>query len=332
MKIAFFEVKGWEKSYFLKNLNKEKTIFFKEPLKEEHTPKIKNCDALVVFIASNITKKIIDSMPNLKLICTMSTGFDHIDIKHAKKKKITVCSVPSYGENTVAEHAFALMLSLSRNIHKAYMRTIQNNFSIDGLMGFDLKGKTLGIIGGGHIGLHLARMGKAFSMNILVYDLYRDSFKSEILGFNYATLDEIYTKSDVISLHLPYNKQTHHLINKSAFEKMKKGVIIVNTARGGIIDTDALLWALEKNIVGGAGLDVLENEHDVSEEKELLHSSNRDERYQKLVQNHILLNKENIVYTPHIAFYSKEAITRILETTIININNFNKEKPTNVIN
>lgn len=333
MKIACFEIKGWEKSYLKRKLKGHICLFFSESLSETHLSKIKNCDALLVFVGSSVTKKIISSMPKLKFIGTMSTGFDHIDVKFASQKKIVVSSVPFYGENTVAEHTFALILSLSRNVHKAYMRTIQNKFSIDeSLMGFDLKNKTIGIIGGGHIGLHVARMAKAFSMNVLVFDLFQDNFKSEILGFSYATLDDIYAKSDVITLHVPYNKKTHHLINKDCFKKMKKGVILVNTARGGVIDTEALLWALDEKIIGGAGLDVLENEKDVSEEKEVLHDKDRGERYQKLVQNHVLLSKENIVYTPHIAFYSKEALLRILDTTVENIECFLKKKPQHVVN
>lgn len=331
MKITFFEVKGWEKTHLKNKLKGHDLTFFESPIHEVPISKYKTTEVLSVFVNSKVDKTIIDSLPKLKLINTMSTGFDHIAVKHAKKKGIPVCSVPFYGENTVAEHAFALMLSLSRNVHKAYVRTTKEDYRIDGLIGFDLKDKTLGIIGGGHIGMHVARMAKAFGMHVRVFDLYHDNFKSEIVGFKYASLDEIYKSADVISLHVPYNEHTHHLLNKEAFSKMKKGVLIINTARGGVIDTNSLIWALDKKIVAGAGLDVLENEQDVAEEKQLLHDPGHPERYKQLVLNHVLLKRDNVVYTPHIAFYSKEALTRILDTSVDNFQGFISKKMINVV-
>ncbi len=321
-KIALFEVDSWEKTYLKNKLTNYDLIFFKDNINKVDLNLIKDVSILCVFVNSNISKKEINALPKLKLICTMSTGFDHIDVKYAKSKKISISYVPYYGENTVAEHTFALILSLSRNVHKAYMRTIQGNYKIDGLMGFDLKGKTLGLLGGGNIGMHVARMAKAFGMNVNVFDLRKDTFKEELIGFKYVEFDEILKKSDVISLHLPYNEHTHHIINKNAFKKMKKGIILINTARGGIIETESLLWALDNKIISGAGLDVLENEKDISEEKQVLVDPEREDRYKKLVQNHILLTKENVVYTPHIAFYSREALQRILDTTHENILSF----------
>lgn len=332
MKIAIFETKGWEKTYLNKKLKGHTIKFFKDAINDENIKQVKTYDVLVVFIKSNVTKKIIDQIPKLKLITTMSTGFDHIDVKYAKKKGIPVTSVPFYGENTVAEHTFALILSLSRNIHKTYVRTIAGNYKIDGLMGFDLKGKTIGIIGGGHIGMHVARMAKAFSMRVLVFDLYKDTFKSEILGFEYASLDEIYKNSDIISLHVPYNKHTHHLINKDSFKKMKKGMLLINTARGGIIDTESLIWALDKKILSGAGLDVLEHENDINEEKAVINDPEHEERYKQMALNHIILARDNVVYTPHTAFFSKEALIRILNTTIENINSIKCDKFRYIVN
>jgi D-lactate dehydrogenase len=332
MKITFFETKQWEQEIFRKKLKKHWCNFYEETLALTHLPKIKKSEALVVFINSKVDKQVIDSMPKLKLIITMSTGYDHIDCAYAKSKNITVCNVPYYGENTVAEHTMALILSLSRNIHKAYVRTTQGNFGIDGLEGFDLKGKTIGILGGGHIGMHVARIAKGFDMNVLVYDLFKDNFKAEIIGFKYETVDNILKQSDIISLHIPYTKETHHLIDKKKFEKMKKGVLLINTARGGLIDTSALIWAMEKGIVAGAGLDVIEDEEIIREEKELLHDPKFQEKSKRLIQNHVLLRMENVVYTPHIAFYSREALIRILDTTIDDINGFENQKMLNVVN
>lgn len=331
MKIALFEVKGWEKTHIRKQLKGHDLKFFDEKLNDVAVGKYKDSECVCVFVNSTIDKKVVASLPKLRLIATMSTGFDHIDLKTAEKKKITVCSVPFYGENTVAEHTFALILSLSRNVHRAYMRSVQGIHKIDGLMGFDLKGKTLGLIGGGHIGLHVARMAKAFGMNVLVFDLNKDHFKEEILGFKYADMDTVVKSSDVISLHVPYNEHTHHMVNKQMFSKMKKGVILVNTARGGVIDTAALLWALEKRIVRGAGLDVLENEQDITEERVLLNDKTHIERQHNLIRNHMLLNNENVVYTPHIAFFSREALVRILDTTAKNIDKYLEGNPGNVV-
>ena len=331
MKIGFFEIKGWEKEYLKKKFKGHYLEFYKEPLILEKTKKIRDFDLISVFIYSKIDKRIIRKLPRLKLIATRSTGFEHIDLKECKSRKIVVCNVPFYGEHTVAEHTFALILSLSRNIHKSYLRTIRNDFSIEGLEGFDLKGKTLGVVGAGHIGLHLIRMAKGFGMNVLAYDTHQDKFLAEVLGFNYVSLKEVLGESDIISLHLPDNKFTHHLINKETIKLIKKGAILINTSRGGIVDTEALIEALDKKILSGAGLDVLEGEELIKEEKQLLYEHKKLQALGNLVKDHILLRKDNVVFTPHIAFYSQEALERILETTTQNIINFLSGKPQNVV-
>jgi len=319
MKIAFFEIKNWEKHFLKKRLKEHSLKFYKEPLSAGHIQEIKDFDIVSVFIYSKIDKQIIQKLPKLKLITTRSTGFDHIDLKECKKRKITVCNVPFYGENTVAEHTFALILSLSRNIHKAYIRTLRENYTIEGLKGFDLKGKTLGVIGTGHIGLHVIKIAKGFGMNVLAYDVNKNKFLAEVLGFEYVPLEELLKKSDIITLHVPYNKFTHHLINKNTIKLIKKGAILINTSRGGVVDTDALIEALDKKILAGAGLDVLEGEELIKEEKQLLYDKNKIKVLGNLFKDHILLSKDNVVFTPHIAFYSQEALERILETTVQNI-------------
>ena len=331
MKIAFFEIKGWEKKYLRRKLKGHYLEFYKEPLDLENAKKIRAFDIISVFIYSKINQQIIRKLPKLKLVVTRSTGFDHIDLKGCKSKKITACNIPFYGEHTVAEHTFALILSLSRNIHKSYMRTIRDDFSIDGLEGFDLKGKTLGVVGAGHIGLHIVRMAKGFGMNVLVYDIHQEKFLAEVLGFNYASLKEVLRDSNIITLHLPHNKSTHHLINKDTIKLIKKGAILINTSRGGIVDTGALIEALDRKILSGAGLDVLEGEELIKEEKQLLYDPKKLQALGNLVKDHILLRKDNVVFTPHIAFYSKEALERILETTTQNIINFLSGKPQNVV-
>ncbi len=331
MKIAFFETQNWEKRYLIPKLKGHILDFFDKPLSLEYTKKNNNFDIISVFIYSKIDKQIIQNSPKLKLITTRSTGFDHIDLKECGKKKITVCSVPYYGENTVAEHTFGLILSLSRNIHKAYVRTLKQDYSIEGLKGFDLKGKTMGVIGAGHIGLHVIRAAKSFGINVLAYDINQDNFLTEVLGFNYVPLKELLGKSDIITLHVPYNKFTHHLINKDTIKLIKKGAILINTSRGAVIDTEVLIEALDKKILFGAGLDVLEGEELIKEEKQLLSDPKKAEVFGQIVRDHILLNKDNVVFTPHIAFYSQEALERILDTTVENIIGFIAGKPQNIV-
>jgi D-lactate dehydrogenase len=331
MKIAFFEVKDMEEEYLKKKLSGHILKFSNGKLSLETAQQIKDSDAISVFIYSKIDEPIIREIPNLKLITTRSTGFDHIDLEICNKQGITVCNVPSYGENTVAEHTFALILSLSRNICKSSIRRFEQDFSIEGLEGFDLKGKTIGVIGTGQIGLHVISIAKGFGMNVVAYDVRQSKMLSEVLGFEYVSLEDLLARSDVITLHVPYIKATHHLMNKDTFKLVKKGAILINTARGSIVDTEALIEALDQKILSGAGLDVFEGEEVIKEEKQLLHDPKNLEMLTSLVKDHILLSKDNVVFTPHIAFYSKEALERILETTIENIVAFVSGKPQNVV-
>ena len=331
MKIAFFEIKGWEKRYLKKELKEHSLEFCSKPLSLENAQQFKNFDIISVFIYSKLDKQIIQKLGKAKLIVTRSTGFDHIDLKECQKRKITVCNVPFYGENTVAEHTFGLILSLSQNIHKAYVRTIREDYSIEGLKGFDLKGKTLGVVGAGRIGLNVIKIAKGFGMNVLAYDINKNKFLAEILGFEYVSFEELLKKSDVITLHVTYNKQTKHLINENTIKMIKKGAILINTARGGVVDTEALIEALDKKILAGAGLDVLEGEELIKEERQLLYDKTKVKTLTSLVKNHILLSKDNVVFTPHIAFYSQESLERILETTVQNIVAFLSKNPQNII-
>lgn len=331
-KIAFFELEQWEKDYFQKNLKNCELKSIDGHLNEKNANKIKDADAVGVFIYSIVDKKILEKLPNLRLIVTLSTGFDHVDLKECKKRKITVCNVPHYGENTVAEHTYALILNLTRKIHKAYERTVKGDFTIEGLRGIDLQGKTLGIVGAGSIGQHVIRIAKGFEMNVLAFDKFKSSKLAKKLGFKYVSFDQLLISSDIITLHIPYNKSTHHLINKKAISKMKNGVILVNTARGGLIETKALLEGVQSGKIRGVGLDVLEGECFIKEEKQILSRHFLKECDLKMVfQNHVLLKQDNVLITPHNAFNSWEALHRILDTTILNINSFLRKKPVNVV-
>jgi len=335
--ISFFEIEKWEEEYLREKLGKNKSLvlnFFSDPLEKKDVKKIKDSDILAVFIYSKINKNIIRQLPNLKFIATMSTGFDHIDLGECDLKKIQVSNVPFYGENTVAEHTFALILALSRKIVDSAERTKKGNFELADLRGFDLNGKTLGIIGFGHIGRHAARIAKGMGMKILIFDpnCYDGKLviKRRMVFMN--NLEGLLQRSDIISLHAPYNSSTHHLINSGNIENIKRGAYLINTARGGLVETEALASALENGILAGAGLDVFEEENFIKEEKELLSKPFQKKRSLKIaLQNHLLLSHPKVLVTPHNAFNSEEALLRILDMTVENIRAFLKGKPKNLV-
>lgn len=331
MKIAFFEIQKWEQAILTDRFAGHQLFFSEQVITDADLASLQDCDVLSVFIYSQVTEKVMANLPKLKLIVTRSTGFDHIDLTAAKDREILICNVPSYGENTVAEHTFALILALSRNIHKSHVRRLAGDFTIEGLQGFDLKGKTLGVIGAGHIGLHVIRVARSFGMRVLAADSFENHFLAEILHFSYVPLQTLLAESDIVSLHTPYTTETHHLINVENISHFKSGSILINTARGELIETDALIKGLDENILAGAGLDVLEGEYLIREEKELLGNTASADELKTLLKDHALLRRDNVVYTPHIAFYSREALERIIETTIHNIECYTTGRSENVV-
>ena len=329
VKIAFFGLEEWEISYIKKRI-KGRISLFKDFDKDLR--KAKDCDIISVFIYDNINENILDSLPQLKFIATRSTGFDHINIEECRKRGIKISNVPFYGENTVAEHTFSLILALSRKIIDSVNRTRKGDFTLEGLRGFDLKDKTIGIVGGGHIGMHVARIANGFEMKTLVYDINKDKRLAKKYHFKYNSFDYLLSNSDIITLHVPLNKYTKHLIDFKNINKIKKGALLINTSRGGIVETEAIINALDKKIIAGAGLDVLEGECFVREERQLLHSKFAKEcDLRTQLENNILLRRENVIITPHNAFNSKEALQRILDTTIDNIKGFIKKRPINIV-
>jgi D-lactate dehydrogenase len=330
-KAAFFEVEEWEKNYLKKRLKGLDISFFKEALTESNVSKIKNISVLGIFIYSKITKEILDKLPKLKMIATLSTGYDHIDIAECNKRNIIVCNVPFYGENTVAEHAFALILALSRKIYPSIERTKKGSFEVDGLRGFDLKGKTIGLVGTGHIAAHVARIAYGFEMSIIGYDATEHKELQEQYKLTYTSLNDLLKKADIISLHLPLSDKTQHIINQKNIGLMKPTAILINTARGGLVETNALAKALESKKIAGAGLDVLEEENAIKEEKQLLSNNYETQKLRTLIDNHILLKMDNVIITPHNAFDSEEALQRILDTSADNITSFLNNKPINVV-
>ncbi len=330
-RVAFFEIEKWEEKYVKENLKGAELIFDQGKLTAKKAEKIKDVTALAVFIYSPISKEILDKMPKLKLVTTMSTGYDHIDLEECKKRGITVCNVPTYGENTVAEHTFALILAISRKINAACQAGKCMLVDYKQLRGFDLKDKTLGVVGYGNIGEHVVRIARGFGMKVLVYDIKKDMKEAKKMGFKYAGFENLLKKSDIITFHVPLNKYTHHMLNKKNIKMIKEGAVVINTARGGIIETEALIWALEKKRLGGAGLDVLEGEKELKEEKQLLSEQFSEEAMKTLIENHVLMNYPNVLITPHNAFNSKEALLRIVETTINNVKGFLKGKKVNTV-
>jgi D-lactate dehydrogenase len=330
MKIGFFDLEDWEKEYFQKEISNAELVLYNTPL-DENTPDLSSFNAIVIFIHSQITKDILDKMPNLKFITTMSTGFDHIDIPDCKKRSIIVSNVPTYGENIVAEHTFALLLGISRRLIESVERVKEGTFLPNGLTGFELKGKTIGVVGTGSIGENVIKIAKGFGMNVLAFKRTPDLVLEQKLGFKFVDMNTLLGQSDVITLHIPYNEHTHHYLNADAFAKMKNGVIILNTARGALIDTAELLKSLENGKVKAAGLDVLEEEPLLEEEKDLLSKSFENNKLLSVLQDHMLVNHPKVLLTPHNAFNSQEALNKIVETTHENLSGFMNNTPINIV-
>lgn len=330
-KIAVFEVENWEKDVIKNSLSSLDVSFFDHPLTMSDVDHIKDVEGLVVFIYSPITKELIDALPNLKFISTMSTGFDHIDLDACRARNITVCNVAGYGEITVAEHTFALLLALSRRLIESYTRVKEGYFSPENLTGFDLSGKTIGVVGVGSIGQHVIKIANGFGMNVIGYKRSPDPELEQKLGFKIVDLETLYKTSDIVSLHVPYTKETHHMINSEIIQNMKDGVVILNTSRGPLIDTTALLKFLESGKIGGIGLDVCENEPMLREEKQILSKEFNKEDLLCLLEEKMLLNYKNVIVTPHNAFNSREALEKILHTTVDNINRFTENNPQNIV-
>lgn len=329
--VAFLSCEPWEIKYIKDRLKGLEIKFIPMISSATDYKKLVDFDIVSSFIYSRLTAQNLKSLPNLKYITTRSTGFDHIDIKAAKSLGIKVSNVPLYGANTVAEHTFALILALSRNIYESINRTKRSDFQLTSLRGWDLKDKTIGIIGTGSIGAHAVRMAHGFDMKILMYDIFRNKDLVKKYKAKYVALDKLLKESDIVSLHLPYNKRTHHLINKRNIVKMKASAYLINTARGGLVETKALVKALAKGELAGAGLDVLEEEGLIKEEIQLLDRQTSRQKLSTLLHDHILLKMDNVIVTPHNAFNSQEALQRILDTTIDNIRSYLRGKSKNLV-
>lgn len=330
--ILFLEVKDWETELLRKALGQYKLIFLAEKIQNIDLAKYKDVNIISSFVDSQLNSTYLSKLPNLRLICTRSTGYDHIDLNYCKQNHVSVCNVPYYGENTVAEHALALILALLRRIPESIERVKFSGFDPSGLTGHDIKDKVVGVVGTGHIGQNLIKYVLAMGAKVLAYDKFPNETLARSLGFEYVDLDYLMSKADIISYHVPYNKETKHLFNKQSLNLVKQGVIVINTSRGGIIETDALFDGIKSGVIGGAGLDVIEEESFIKEEIEILYSDRYSEvDYKTVLENKLLLNFKNVIVTPHNAFNSVEALNRIVETTIKNVELYISQKPQNLV-
>ena len=311
IKVAFFDTKAYDKPSFehYGQLHDMQFRFLETKLNEDTVELARGCDVVCVFVNDTVNAKVIDQLHEMgvKLIALRSAGYNNVDI-HSAYGKVHVVHVPAYSPYAVAEHAMALLLTSIRRIHKAYIRTRDFNFSLNGLTGFDLHGKTIGVIGTGKIGRIFIDICRGFGMNVIAYDL----FPAKDSGIKYVSLEELFRSSDIISLHCPLTDETRHMINADAIETMKKGIVIINTSRGGLIDTEALLEGIKARKVGAACLDVYEEEADIFFEDRSGHILN-DELLARLI------SMPNVIVTSHQAFLTEEALNNIAETTVNNI-------------
>jgi D-lactate dehydrogenase len=332
MKIVVFESEPREAAAFERLKPAHEVAFVPEPLRKETIGQFREAQVLCPFIYSELGRDVLEGLPKLRLIATRSTGYDHIDVEYCAERGITVCNVPSYGENTVAEHVFALLLAISHRLPEAIDRAQRGHFSPEGLQGFDLAGKTIGVIGIGGIGRHVIQIARGFGMEVVAFDIKPNPQFADKLGFRHTQLEELLGLSDVITLHVPSTPETRNMLSAAAFSRMKDGIVLINTARGDVIDTRALIQALTSGKVAAAGLDVLPDEPMIREEAELICSIFCDQHdLRNLVANHVLLRMRNVVITPHSAFNTREAVGRIVETTVENIESFAAGAPRNVV-
>ncbi|PJE63436.1 hydroxyacid dehydrogenase [Candidatus Roizmanbacteria bacterium CG10_big_fil_rev_8_21_14_0_10_45_7] len=321
MRIAIFDGEPEEKAYFEQALEGHDVFFINTPLTMETLQQAggihaAECEVISIFIYSNVTEELLRSLPKLKVIATRSTGTDHIDTAACSQQGVQVYNVPTYGVHAVAEHAFALILALSRKLIPSVERTKKGNFHSQGLTGFELYGKTIGIVGYGNIGTSVGDIAKGFGMRILA----TSRSTKNIPGVTFVPLEELLKQSDVITIHTPLTPQTQHLINCDNIMLCKKGALLINTSRGPVIDTTAIIMALQKGVLGGAGLDVLEEEGSIREERELLTSTHIDLiSAKKMLMGHVLQDMDNVIITPHNAFNSVESLEEINAVTVQNI-------------
>jgi len=329
--ILFAEVEEWEVEKILDAFGDE-AMLIPEALTAKNASVASDARIVSTFIYSTINKEVLDALPRLEMIATRSTGYNHIDLDECQRRGITVSYVPRYGDVTVAEHTFALILALAKKLVPAVDRTRRGEFSFRDLRGFDIAGKTLGLVGTGKIGLNVARIARGFSMNIAAYDKFPNEQAAAELGIVYMPYEDVLRRADVLTFHVPELPETFHMLNQHNIGLLKRSCIVINTARGSVIETRALVRALSEGLVAAAGLDVLEEEPVIREERELVSSLfQQTHNLEAILSGQILLRLNNVLITPHNAFNTNEAVHRILDTSIQNIRSFVVGQPVNLV-
>ncbi len=321
MKVTVYSSHPFEEAYLSKaNNNQHELVFVRERLNPQTTRYASHSEAVCVFVSDRLDEETLNALQQqgVKYLALRSAGYNHLDLETARKLKLLAARVPAYSPYSVAEHAVALILALNRKIVQADNRTHQSNFSLEGLVGFDLKGKTVGIVGTGKIGSVIASIMNGFGCGLLGYDLHENSGLSAQFGLRYTSLTELCKASDIITLHLPLTPETNLLINKDVITQMKKGVMLINTGRGNLVETKDIIEALESRQIGYYGMDVYSDESLFFEDhsQEVL----RDQNLSRL------MSFENVIITGHQAFLTEEALKNIAVTTIQNLNDFEKQQ------
>ncbi len=347
MSIYFLEVDPSDAAYFQAELPGHDVHFVSKPGRVGA-----GAEVVSVFIHTPVDRAFLEARPALRLVVTRSTGAEHIDLDACRERGVAVANVPSYGEHTVAEHTFALILALSRRLREVTGESArEGKLSYSAARAFELRGKTLGVVGAGRIGRHVITVAQAFGMRVLAFDIHAPAAVAKHAGFDFAPLEQVLAEAHVLTLHVPVGPDTHHLLNRATLASCRKGVLIINTARGALIDTDALLDALDSGQVAGAGLDVLEEEGTARQETTKIISeqiitrlhavgtpaelhdreASRVRELQDLLRNKRLITRPDVIFTPHVAFNSVEAVERINSTTVQNILRFLAGQPVNLV-
>ena len=330
--ISMYDVSPEEKKDFKALDDVGKITYHEGPISMDTIDK--DAEIIAMFVSSTVTAEMIKAMPKLKSIACRSTGFNNVDLDEAKKHKITVTNVPTYGEHTVAEFTMALMLAMVRKVINAASQYARHDISHEALHGTDLHGKTLGVIGAGKIGRNVIKAAKAFGLKVVAYDPFLTPEMEAEIDVTAVELNDLLKQSDIITLHTPLTKDNYHLIDAKKIEIMKDGAYIVNTARGELIDTEALVLGLKSGKLAGAALDVLEDEKlvDIDEEELLLKKkSTTKEMLEHVLANTILMHMPNVILTGHNAYNTKEAIQRINLTSVDNIQKYLQKIPQNIV-
>ncbi len=332
MKIAsFLMFDKFQEDYLQEKLPEHEHFFYQQMLTEKNVALVKEAEIITLWVYSQVTREIINQLPNLKYITIRGTGFNHVDLEAAAKKNILVSNVPEYGSDTVAEYAFAHLLNLTRKISFTDARMGQEPVLRTELMGVDLNGKTLGVIGVGRIGQHAVRIGLGFGMRVVGYDPYPNEEFAQQTGFQYLPLEEVLKQADFITIHARLTDGTYHIINDDNYSYLKKGVYIVNTSRGPILNTETIIKGLAEGIIAGAGLDVFEGDEFVRFEDAWFDPRRIEQGEEREAGYFSKLLEYNVVLTPHNAYNTKEAVINILDTTVQNITAFIQGKPINLV-